>query len=45
MSNSAAGEASNNQGMIKGNITLDGLIDDDFESELGAREATVSHTD
>ncbi len=30
------------RGLIKGNITSDGIIDDDFESELGGHEPTVS---
>ena len=31
-----------NRGAIKGNITSDGIIDDDFESELGGNEPSVS---
>jgi hypothetical protein len=31
-----------NRGLIKGNISSDGIIDDDFESELGGHESTVS---
>ncbi len=34
-------ELSKNPGTIKANITSDGIIDDDFESELGGHETTV----
>jgi hypothetical protein len=38
----STGDASKNRGALKGNITSDGIIDDDFESELGgAHETTV----
>jgi hypothetical protein len=30
------------RGLIKGNISSDGLIDDDFETELGGHEPIVS---
>ncbi|CAF2387859.1 unnamed protein product [Rotaria sp. Silwood2] len=43
LSASAIGETSKKQGIIKGNITSDGIIDDDFESELGGRETTEFH--
>ncbi|CAF5164787.1 unnamed protein product, partial [Rotaria magnacalcarata] len=37
------GDTTTKQGIIKGNITSDGIIDDDFESELGGRETTEFH--
>ncbi|CAF3354588.1 unnamed protein product [Rotaria socialis] len=37
------GYTSQKQGIMKGNITSDGIIDDDFESELGGRETTEFH--
>ncbi|CAF0938787.1 unnamed protein product [Rotaria sordida] len=43
ISASATGQTSKNQGIMKGNITSDGIIDDDFESELGGRETTEFH--
>jgi hypothetical protein len=30
------------RGAIKGNITSDGIIDDDFETELGGHDTMVS---
>jgi len=43
MSASTIGVTSKNgQGAIKGNITSDGIIDDDFETELGGYQTTVS---
>ncbi|CAF0885266.1 unnamed protein product [Rotaria sp. Silwood1] len=43
ISASGIGDTSKNQGIIKGHITSDGIIDDDFESELGGRETTEFH--
>jgi len=42
MSASTIGVTSKNRGVIKGNITSDGIIDDDFETELGGYQTTVS---
>ncbi|UJR35841.1 hypothetical protein I4U23_028586 [Adineta vaga] len=38
--NEIASNSKINRGAIKGNITSDGIIDDDFESELGGHEPT-----
>ncbi len=35
-------QSTNNRGIIKGNITSDGIIDDDFETELGGHQPVVS---
>ncbi|CAF0754260.1 unnamed protein product, partial [Rotaria sp. Silwood1] len=41
--NGIALNSNKNRGLIKGNITSDGIIDDDFESELGGNEQTELH--
>ncbi|CAF2050718.1 unnamed protein product [Rotaria magnacalcarata] len=41
--NETASNSNKNRGLIKGNITSDGIIDDDFESELGGHEPTYVH--
>ena len=40
-SNSGVDETSKNRGVIRGHITSDGIIDDDFETELGGHETAV----
>ncbi len=40
--NRATSNSNKNRGLIKGNISSDGIIDDDFETELGGHESTVS---
>jgi hypothetical protein len=40
--NGIASNLNKNRGLIKGKISSDGIIDDDFESELGGHEPTVN---
>ncbi|CAF3574699.1 unnamed protein product [Rotaria sordida] len=41
--NGTASNSNKSRGLIKGTITSDGIIDDDFESELGGNEPTELH--
>ncbi|CAF0905843.1 unnamed protein product [Adineta steineri] len=41
--NESLSNTNKNRGAIKGNITSDGIIDDDFESELGGHEPANLH--
>jgi hypothetical protein len=41
--NGIASNLNKNRGLIKGKISSDGIIDDDFESELGGHEPTELH--
>ncbi|UJR10182.1 hypothetical protein I4U23_014397 [Adineta vaga] len=41
----SVGESSKTQGALKGHITSDGIIDDDFETELGYRAEVVHDTE
>ena len=39
--NQTAANLNINRRLLKGTITSDGIIDDDFETELGGNESTV----
>ncbi|CAF0975201.1 unnamed protein product [Adineta steineri] len=45
LSNPSIDDTSKNQGILKGNITPDGIIDDDFESELGGHQTILHDTE